>query len=306
MSKVLKMQGYDSEKEEEESCDEEDFEEEEEEEEEESNEFDDEFEEKVVEKFDPNTITVKVQKLEYGPNYQKFMKIDKDIELRWLMIHYCEKMGMEYRNTKFMFNGASLRTTDTPLKLSMVNGDVISVGLGKSNQGVDQRSPIWYRTLCIRAHKRRDTFVRVARDVSLLRSIKRNFSDSENGKHDSTCFFYKGLKLTDIDTVNMLRIEDGDIIDAFNFNDNRSSLSFVSGLPSTLHEPPAFKRNPDINKSGPRKHVLGTPGTRPRPRETQLHNNTPVQQQTTRPRPPPVNMSMRQAPPYTGMKRVPY
>ncbi|KAH9606102.1 hypothetical protein KSS87_017742 [Heliosperma pusillum] len=278
--KIGKQQRYKSEEEEE--FDEDDFEDEEEEEEEED-EFDDEdFEKNVIENFDPNTITVKLQKSANIMECWKFMKINREIELKWLMFHYCDTMGIEYRNTKFMFNGACVRSNDTPLQLSMVNGDIIYV-LRSNNQGVYTHSPILYETLCIRDHKRKDTFVRVTPNEPLLRQIKRNFSDGGYGKHGTTSFFYKGQKLQDTHTTSSLRTEDGDIIDAFNFENNRSSLSFTSAM-----QIPIFKGNPGINKNGPRINVSGTPGTR----------NPPLQQQT-RPRPPPYVMHGR---PYPGTK----
>ncbi|KAK9716156.1 hypothetical protein RND81_06G214600 [Saponaria officinalis] len=75
-------------------------------------------EELLGQKAESKSIIVKVKKVQCGVNDELSMKIDNDVELRWLMIHYSDKVGdvsMNQYNTKFMFNGARVRETDTPL-----------------------------------------------------------------------------------------------------------------------------------------------------------------------------------------------
>uniref|UniRef100_A0A803LTV4 Ubiquitin-like domain-containing protein n=1 Tax=Chenopodium quinoa TaxID=63459 RepID=A0A803LTV4_CHEQI len=123
------------------------------------------------------------------------LKIKIDIPLRWLMICYCQKLGLDYQTTRFEFNGGSSR----------------------------------YRSvyICIRVHKERDAFLRVKRNATILPQLTRYFSSGGSQEQGSLCFVYNGLILDGNHIAKELSMEDGDIIDAFNFDTMSSSLSMI-------------------------------------------------------------------------------
>ncbi|XP_021754277.1 uncharacterized protein LOC110719610 [Chenopodium quinoa] len=147
-------------------------------------------------------------------------KIENDIALRWLMIRYCDKIGADFHTTRFEFKGAKLRDTDTPLQLSMLSSDLIYAYHFLCGNG---RCAEHYVTLCIRVPKERDTFIRVRRAAPLLPQLMCSFSDDVG----SLCFVYDWCRLTEKDTADNHELEDGDIIDAFDFDESSSSLSIV-------------------------------------------------------------------------------
>ncbi|XP_021757583.1 uncharacterized protein LOC110722621 [Chenopodium quinoa] len=147
-------------------------------------------------------------------------KIENDIALTWLMIRYCDKIGANFGTTRFEFNGAKLRGTDTPLQLSMSSSDLIYAHHFLCGHG---RCAEHYVTLCIRVPKERDTFIRVRRAAPLLPQLMRGFSDDVG----SLSFVYDWCRLTEEDTADNHELEDGEIIDAFDFDESSSSLSIV-------------------------------------------------------------------------------
>ncbi|KAL9246956.1 hypothetical protein vseg_020434 [Gypsophila vaccaria] len=193
--------------------------------------------EQCEQKAEGKSIVVKVKRIKSGVNDELSMQIDVDVELRWLMIHYCDKVGddnMNRYNSKFMFNGARVRETDTPLRLSMLHADIIYVFPDTNDYGpLRFRSGDFYRTLSIRMHKRRDTLVRVGCTEPLAWQIKRHLYRENAEKYIWTCFFYNGQKLTEDDCVAGLNMKDGDIIDAFDFDESSSSVKIIT--PITRH-----------------------------------------------------------------------
>ncbi|KAK9716153.1 hypothetical protein RND81_06G214300 [Saponaria officinalis] len=232
MSKYSNMGKWYSNKSEDEEEEEEDVEEDVEEDDEDEEEEEESQEEEEVKKevVEVKNVILKVKKVEKGVNEELSMRIDKDIELRWLMIHYCHKVKINYLQTKFMFNGARVRDNDTPLLLSMHDYDVIHVLPKFANQDVSLRGAVCYKTMCIRMHKRRDTFVRVTCTDPLLQQLRRHFSYEKAGKLVSPYFVYNGFPLRDNLSVDRLSMDDGDIVDAFDFVDNSSSLGIFTAM----------------------------------------------------------------------------
>uniref|UniRef100_A0A803LTV5 Ubiquitin-like domain-containing protein n=1 Tax=Chenopodium quinoa TaxID=63459 RepID=A0A803LTV5_CHEQI len=130
------------------------------------------------------------------------LKIEIDIPLRWVMICYCQRLGLDFQTTRFEFNAAKLRDLDTPQQLGMVQNDVI---FAFPNHGPFNLK--YYLTQSVPAVP-----VLTADDPRELRSL---------------CLVYGGLKLTQNHTARELKMEDGDIIDGFTFSLMNSSLSIV-------------------------------------------------------------------------------
>ncbi|KAK9716166.1 hypothetical protein RND81_06G215600 [Saponaria officinalis] len=160
-------------------------------------------EELLGQKAESKSIIVKVKKVQCSEKDELSMKIDKDVELKWLMLRYCSKFGMNQWSHKFMFNGVRVRETDTPLRLSMLDNDIISVFPPDLHHG------------------------------PLLPQIKRQFSDVKAGKHVSISFFYDGLLLEEYNEGHCaaaLNMEDGDIIDAFDFRESSPSVKIITPI----------------------------------------------------------------------------
>ncbi|XP_021765589.1 uncharacterized protein LOC110730122 [Chenopodium quinoa] len=152
------------------------------------------------------------------------LKIEIDIPLRWVMICYCQRLGLDFQTTRFEFNAAKLRDLDTPQQLGMVQNDVI---FAFPNHGGLGNGAVHYVTICIRMHKGRDMFHRVKCSTAVLPQLMRCFSNSDPRELRSLCLVYGGLKLTQNHTARELKMEDGDIIDGFTFSLMNSSLSIV-------------------------------------------------------------------------------
>ncbi|XP_021768257.1 uncharacterized protein LOC110732604 [Chenopodium quinoa] len=166
------------------------------------------------------------------------LNIEIDIPLRWVMICYCQRLGLDFQTTRFEFNAAKLRDLDTPHQLGMVQNDVI---FAFPNHGGLGYGAVHYVTLCIRMHKGRDMFHRVKRSTALLPQLMRCFSNSDPRELRSLCLVYGGLKLTQNHTASELKMEDGDIIDGFYF-----SLMKVQRMKKT--EYPIAKANEENKK----------------------------------------------------------
>ncbi|KAL6585726.1 hypothetical protein OROMI_002370 [Orobanche minor] len=173
---------------------------------------------KVVKKSNP----ILKREEEVGEEAVTF-KIEIDIPLRWVMIGYCQKLGLDFQTTRFEFNGAKLREMDTPHQLAMVHDDVIFAFPIPGGYGY---SAVHYVTLCIRMHKEKDYFVRVRRFTAILPQLMRHFPNTGPQEQGSLCFVYSGLELAQNHIANELNMKDGDIIDGFNFYMS-SSLSMV-------------------------------------------------------------------------------
>ncbi|KNA25814.1 hypothetical protein SOVF_003160 [Spinacia oleracea] len=151
-------------------------------------------------------------------------QIETDIPLRWVMIAFCQKSGLDFQTIRFEFNSAKLRETDTPHQLGMVHDDVIFSTLIPGGSGY---SAVNYVTLCIRMHKETDMFRSVRRSTAILPQLMRCFPSSGPQKQGSLSFVYGGLKLDENHTAKELNMEDGDVSDGFNFNTMSSSLSII-------------------------------------------------------------------------------
>ncbi|KAL6585732.1 Small ubiquitin-related modifier 1 [Orobanche minor] len=164
---------------------------------------------KVVKKSNP----ILKREEEVGEEEAVTFKIEIDIPLRWVMIGYCQKLGLDFQTTRFEFNGAKLREMDTPRQLAMVSDDVIFAFPILGGYGY---SAAHYATLCIRMHKEKDTFVRVSRSTAILPQLMRRFLNSGPQEQGSLCFVYSGLKLAQNHIAAELNMKDGDVIDGFN------------------------------------------------------------------------------------------
>ncbi|XP_021765490.1 uncharacterized protein LOC110730017 [Chenopodium quinoa] len=167
-------------------------------------------------------------------------RIESDVPLRWLIILYCDKFGLNFDTTRFEFNGARLRGFDTPINIHMLSFDVIyaysspcSNGLVHSNSRVQDNddgssSGLYQATICIRMHKKKDTLIRVIRATPLLPQLALGLSNAglvvEGG---SMCFVHEGTRLTQEHTAKELDIVNGDVIDAFIFDKYSCSLSII-------------------------------------------------------------------------------
>ncbi|CAO2819665.1 unnamed protein product [Amaranthus hypochondriacus] len=167
-----------------------------------------------------NKIVMKLKDLE--AENEVFFKIEADIPLRWVMFRYCDIAKVDFQSTRFEFNGAKLRETDTPFQLGMRLIDVIDV----SSSSVDGNSSAGhYVTLCIRMHKERDIFYRVRRCAPLLPQLLQCLPSVAPQEDRSISFAYEGLKLHQFHTADQLHMRDGDVVDGFDFNKMRPSLS---------------------------------------------------------------------------------
>ncbi|XP_021768256.1 uncharacterized protein LOC110732603 [Chenopodium quinoa] len=172
-------------------------------------------------------VKVKVVKWSYSESEREegvFFKIEIGIPFRWLMIEYCQKLGLDYQTTRFELNGAKLRETDTPHQLRMLHDDVI---FALPNRGSSGFEAVPYVTLIILMHKEKDTILRLKRSTAILPQLMQCFPNSGSQEQGSLCFVYRELKLTPNHTANELKMEDGDIIDCFNF---KTMSKFNSGL----------------------------------------------------------------------------
>uniref|UniRef100_A0A803LTV3 Rad60/SUMO-like domain-containing protein n=1 Tax=Chenopodium quinoa TaxID=63459 RepID=A0A803LTV3_CHEQI len=78
-------------------------------------------------------------------------------------------------------------------------------------------------------YKEQDKFVRVRRGSPLLPQLIRGFLDAGPQKQGSSLsFVFDGSRLNQKVTADELDIEDGDVIDAFDFDYSSSSLSIVT------------------------------------------------------------------------------
>ncbi|XP_056693517.1 uncharacterized protein [Spinacia oleracea] len=152
-------------------------------------------------------------------------QIETDIPLRWVMIGFCQKLGLDFQTTRFEFKSAKLREMDTPHQLGMVHDDVILAFIpGASVCAMN------YATLCIRMHKETDLFYNVRLSTALLPQLCRCVISSLRHEKDSLSFVYGGLKLTENHTAKELNMQNGDVIDGFSFNKMSSSLRIILTL----------------------------------------------------------------------------
>ncbi|KAL2901234.1 Small ubiquitin-related modifier 1, partial [Bienertia sinuspersici] len=84
-----------------------------------------------------------------------------------------------------------------------------------------------YAFVCTKRNK--DVFLRVRRAAPLLPQLLRSLFDDGTQSKQSLCFVYDAWRLNQQHTVDEFELEDGDIfiIDAFNFEQNSSSLSII-------------------------------------------------------------------------------
>ncbi|KAK9716154.1 hypothetical protein RND81_06G214400 [Saponaria officinalis] len=79
-------------------------------------------------------------------------------------------------------------------------------------------------------HQRRDTLVRVTCTGPLHQQLKLYFSRDKAGERVPTCFFYRSTRLKEDDSAAGLRLDDGDIIDAFDFGESSSSVKIITKI----------------------------------------------------------------------------
>ncbi|KNA24309.1 hypothetical protein SOVF_016690 [Spinacia oleracea] len=151
-------------------------------------------------------------------------QIETDIPLRWVMIGFCQKLGLDFQTTRFEFNSAKLRQMDTPHQLGMVHDDVIFAFI----PGGSGYSDVDYATVCIRMHKETNMFLNVRRSTAILPQLRQEYFPQE--QQGPLSFVYAGLKLTENHTAKELNMENGDVIDGFNFNTMSSSLGIILTL----------------------------------------------------------------------------
>ncbi|XP_021768258.1 uncharacterized protein LOC110732605 isoform X1 [Chenopodium quinoa] len=140
------------------------------------------------------------------------------------MLRYCLGLSLDFQTTRFEFNAVKLREMDTPQQIGMVHDDVIVAypvlgGLGYRD--------VHNVTLCIRMHKERDMFVRVRRYTAILPQLIPCFPNIGPREQGYLHFVYGGLQLDGNHVADALNMEDGDIIDGFNFITMSSSLSTI-------------------------------------------------------------------------------
>ncbi|XP_021768259.1 uncharacterized protein LOC110732605 isoform X2 [Chenopodium quinoa] len=140
------------------------------------------------------------------------------------MLRYCLGLSLDFQTTRFEFNAVKLREMDTPQQIGMVHDDVIVAypvlgGLGYRD--------VHNVTLCIRMHKERDMFVRVRRYTAILPQLIPCFPNIGPREQGYLHFVYGGLQLDGNHVADALNMEDGDIIDGFNFITMNSSLSVI-------------------------------------------------------------------------------
>lgn len=74
-------------------------------------------------------------------------------------------------------------------------------------------------------YKKRGIFHRVRRHALLLPQLVQYFSEVAHQDHSSVSFVYNGLRISQNHTAVKLSMEDGDVIDGFNFH-TMSKLNF--------------------------------------------------------------------------------
>ncbi|CAO2838044.1 unnamed protein product [Amaranthus hypochondriacus] len=193
-------------------------------------------------------IFVKVTGLE-GEN-DTFFKIEIHLPLQWVMVKYCDIKKLDYECTRFEFNGSRLRHMDTPYLLGMVHNDSIYASPA-TESGVNGNNAVQYVALCIRMHKERGIFHRVRRCAALLPQLVQYFPDVALQDCSYISFVYNGLRISQNHTADNLNMEDGDVIDGFNFGTMSSSLSITN---------PRFNLT-IINLLGKKRHFSVSPGT---------------------------------------------
>lgn len=75
-------------------------------------------------------------------------------------------------------------------------------------------------------HKERSIFHRVRRRAPLLPQLLQYFSDVAHQDHSSISFVYNGLRISQNHTADNLNMEDGDVIDGFNFDTMSKLINF--------------------------------------------------------------------------------